>query len=105
MDAVAEDRRQNFVPGADRPAEGAGDLTETDAGAVIDRDLNDAKVLSRRFDLHLDGPAEIGIAHAKLLKRSPRNRPEGTKIGVLVPEQHAHQEAGKLVPKDRLGEQ
>src|SRR2546423_1309916 len=103
--ALAEDRPKNLIAGAERAAKSSGDLAEADGRAVVDGDFHDPQLLSRGLDLHLNRPAEIRIAHAKLLKCAKRDRPKWPKIRVPLTKQHAHQETGQFVPEDRLRQQ
>src|SRR5438105_3965065 len=83
-DAIAEDRPQNLIAGADGPAERAGDLAEADARTVVDWYFHNSQLVPRGFNLHLDSPTEIRIAHADGLQRAPGDRAERAQIRVLL---------------------
>ncbi len=65
---VPENRPQDLVSGEDRTPKGAGDLGNTDPFSIADRHFGDSHPVAERFDLHLSGPAEVGVVHFQLFE-------------------------------------
>src|SRR4051812_13917401 len=103
--AVAEDGPEDLIAGAQRSGDRAGDLGDSDAAAVGDRHLGDPEAMAQRLDLHLGGPAEVGVAHGEALEGVPAGGAEGAEIGVAVAIEEADEGAGDEIAGARLGEE
>src|SRR3989442_1109703 len=68
-EAVAQNRPDNLCCCEKAAANAAGNFgLPSAAPAMARRNLQDAGAVLRRLDLHLGGPAEIGVAHSNAVE-------------------------------------
>src|SRR6266496_6337369 len=94
---VTGDGPEDLVARAECPGHGAGDLGDADTPPVRYRHLRHLQALSQRLDLHLTGPAEVGVLHPEALVRAPADGLEGLQIRVTVAVEQVNQPAGEPV--------
>src|SRR5207244_9808028 len=59
--------------------------------------LQDAEAVLRRLDLHLGGPAEIGVAHSNAVEGIAADGAKGAEVGEARPVEYAHQKCCQQV--------
>ena len=72
-----------------------GTYTVATPGGLARIELKDGDALG--FDLHLNGPAVIAVAHVELSQRIDTNGAERTEVAVAVSKQHPDQERRELI--------
>jgi len=100
---IASDGQQDFCAGFDRTTDRAANLTDANSSSILGRNLGSAKLGLCGFDLHLNRPAKIRVAHPKRTKRAVSDRPKWTQVRIFASKQYSHQKASQLVTEKALG--
>src|SRR2546425_3606795 len=97
-EAVAQNRPDNLCGCEKAAANAAGNFGLPSATpAMARRNLQDAEAVLRRLDLHLSGPAEIGVAHSNAVEGIAADGAKGAEVCEARPIEYAHQKCCQQV--------